>query len=113
MNTCACPHTECDLSLAPSIKPASACLLNTFNDSVNALPQVLSAEAAAEAARKQAALRTLSVRSVREAMEKARDGDVIVFEDGPHNVGGDAVVVDKRVLIRCGVTCCDCVLSSI
>lgn len=65
------------------------------------LHQVLSAEVAAAAARKEAALGTLSVRSVRDALDKARDGDRIIFENGPHNVGGDAVVVDKRVLIQC------------
>jgi parallel beta-helix repeat protein len=42
----------------------------------------------------------LSFRSIQDAMTAARDGDRIVIQLGQHNVGGAAVDVNKRVLIR-------------
>ena len=42
----------------------------------------------------------LSFRSMSDAMAAARDGDRIVVQLGHHNMGGSALNVDKRVLIR-------------
>ena len=42
----------------------------------------------------------LSFRSLSDAMAAAHDGDRIVVQLGHHNMGGSALKVDKRVLIR-------------
>lgn len=56
--------------------------------------------AAARRANALAASQPLSFCSIQDAMAAARDGDRIVVQLGQHNVGGAAVDVTKRVLIR-------------
>jgi hypothetical protein len=65
--------------------------------------QVARANAHAAAARRSGALaapKPLSFRSIADAVAASRDGDRIVLQLGQHNVGGEAVDVRTRVLIR-------------
>jgi hypothetical protein len=43
---------------------------------------------------------TLSFRSIKDAVEEAKDGDRILLLRGIHNTGGATIFVNKRVLIR-------------
>ena len=68
------------------------------------LLQVVVAKQDEESARHKAEMaltKPLSFRSMSDAMAAARDGDRIVVQMGQHNMGGSALKVDKRVLIRC------------
>ena len=67
------------------------------------LSQVAVAKQDDESARRKAETaltKPLSFRSMSDAMAAARDGDRIVVQLGQHNMGGSALKVDKRVLIR-------------
>ena len=67
------------------------------------LLQVAVAKHDDESARRNAEIaltKPLSFRSMTDAMAAARDGDRIVVQLGQHNMGGSALKVDKRVLIR-------------
>ena len=61
---------------------------------------VLGAERAAMKAARNAGQKVISVRGVHRAAKIAKDGDRFMFLKGVHNIQGDAITLNKRVLIR-------------